>query len=142
MHRQPTTRYAILAAAIVTGAVLSTAGCSSDEQATSGPACDDASIQQAIEESLMGAEASLVGLEGVECTDEWAVAFPTISDFTDDVAITATSVLRAQGNVWVVVDDRREVCGTYDPAGDPENPAYPSDAQVPEEIWFPACNTN
>ena len=108
---------------------------------SSGPACDEATIQRAIEESLAGTESSLVDIEGVECADGWAVAFPTVRDPIFEDGITGTMVFRAEGDTWID-QDPRDVCGTYDPERDPVNPAYPDDAQVPEAIWLPACNTN
>jgi hypothetical protein len=140
MYNRPTPLHAIVTAAMVTGALLGSAGCSSDEGATSGPACDDAAIAQAIETSLMGTNESVLALEGVSCSGEWAVGFPAVAVGEMDFIIT--SVLRAEADSWVVVADRNEVCGTLDPAGDVENPAYPSDAQVPEAIWRDACYTN
>jgi hypothetical protein len=134
-------RHAGLAAAALVIASFGFAGCGSTNDESSGPACDEATIQRAIEASLAGSESTLVDIEGVECADGWAVAFPTISEPDFEYGITGTMVFRAEGDTWIP-QDRREVCGTYDPAGDPENPAYPNDAQVPEAIWLPACNTN
>jgi hypothetical protein len=130
-----------LAASVLVVASLGIVGCGSMSEESSGPACDEATIQRAIEESLAGTESSLVDIEGVECADGWAVAFPTVRDPIFEDGITGTMVFRAEGDTWID-QDPRDVCGTYDPERDPVNPAYPDDAQVPEAIWLPACNTN
>ena len=130
-----------LAAAVLIVTSFGFAGCSLTSQESSGPACDETTIQRAIEASLAGSESTLVDIEGVECADGWAVAFPTIGEPDFEYGITGTMVFRAEGDTWID-QDRREVCGAYDPERDPVNPAYPDDAQVPEAIWLPACNTN
>lgn len=128
--------------------IVSTAlvGCSSDpapDEAVGGMAvCDEAALTTAVEDFLASAPemGELQSLDGFECADGWAVTFPTVGP-TMDMAITYTQIFRAEGQFWIPVPpaDRGSVCGTYN-ADDPT--AYPSDSEVPEAIWQPACNTN
>lgn len=139
----PRTVLAATSAAVI--ALLGASACSA-ETSTAEPPCDEASIRQALEASLSAADSdldgTLVSIDGFQCADGWAVAFPTLDGFAGDVAVTTTAVLKAQDQEWAVVPSRIAVCGTYGPTGDPMNPTYPDDAQVPESIWMPACNTN
>lgn len=105
--------------------------------------CDESTLRTALEDYLASEPdgESMFSLDGFECADGWAVAFPTVGvDSEDeDTAYTYTQVFRAEGQFWIPVDDRTTVCGTIDL----DNPAsFPSDSQVPESIWKSACNTN
>ena len=133
------------AATLVAG--LAMAGCSSQsttEQssaaASSGPACDAATLSEA-----SGAQASqgevLVSLDGYQCSAGWAFTFPTLgpADGSEDGMYTMTMVFKADGQSWQP-QDRDAVCGTAQISDG--NAPYPSDAQVPEDIWQSACQTN
>ncbi len=133
---------AISATALLALSALS--ACSSDsgdsEASVGGmTTCDEATISAAVEDGLAaeGNGEKLISLDGLECADGWAVAFPTIG--TDESnAITVTLVYEAEGQFWIP-KDRTAVCGTYD-MDDPE--AYPSDALIPESLYLPGCQTN
>lgn len=101
--------------------------------------CDEATISTAVEDVLAaeGQGSQLFSLDGFECADGWAVAFPTVG-VEEDNAITVTLVFEAEGQFWIP-KDRTAVCGTYnldDPA------AYPADALIPEQLYQPGCQTN
>lgn len=129
-----------------TAILISTAlvGCSSESssgEAVGGTApCDAATFSSEMEALLasQGDDTKLISLDGFECADGWAVTFPTIGA-NEEQSYTYTQVFQAEGQFWIPIEDRNTVCGTYSP-DDPT--AYPSDAQVPEIIWQPACNTN
>ena len=128
-------------ALITLTALVSLSACSSDsEQADGGMTnCDDATISAAVEDGLAaeGNGEKLISLDGLECADGWAVAFPTIG--TDESnAITVTMVFEAEGQFWVL-KDRTQVCGTMDGAN---QDAYPADATIPESLFQAGCWTN
>lgn len=102
-------------------------------------ACDAPTFTTAVEDLLAseGDGNQLYSLDGFECVDGWAVTFPTIGQ-SEDTSYTYTQLFQAEGQFWVPVD-RGDVCGTTN-LDDPT--AYPADAQIPEAIWQPACNTN
>jgi hypothetical protein len=104
------------------------------------PACDAKGVTEAVVAALSKDE-SLRQISGLDCKDGWAVVFPTIgpADGSTEGEIDITLVLKAESGVWVN-QDRSAVCGTS-PTGD-GSPAYPSDAQVPAELWRAACQTN
>lgn len=128
-------------ALITLTALVSLSACSSDsEQADGGmTTCDDATISQAIEDTITeGAEGvKLISLDGLECSDGWAVAFPTMG-FTEEDATTTTMIFEAEGQFWVL-KDRTQVCGTLD---DTNQDAYPADATIPESLFQAGCWTN
>ena len=101
--------------------------------------CDEASLSEAITGVLdAGSDGEkLFSLDGFECADGWAATFPTVGT-AEDNAYTMTMVFEAEGQFWVE-KDRGEVCGTQNMD---DLQAYPDDAQVPEAIYQPACNTN
>jgi len=127
---------------VTTLLALGTLGaCSSDSESMDGgmTTCDEDTISAAVEDGLAaeGNGEKLISLDGLECADGWAVAFPTIG--TDETnAITVTLVYEAEGQFWIP-KDRTAVCGTYD-MDNPE--AYPSDALIPESLYLPGCQTN
>ncbi len=128
-------------ALITLTALVSLSACSSDsEQADGGmTTCDDATISAAVEDGLAaeGNGEKLISLDGLECADGWAVAFPTIG--TDESnAITVTLVYEAEGQFWIP-KDRTAVCGTLDSAN---QDAYPADATIPESLFQAGCWTN
>lgn len=135
-------RVAVLA--VLAGSALALFGCSSSSSSppSSGaqPVCDSAAVNDAVVAAL-AADESLRQINGLECKDGWAVLFPTIgpSDGSSEGEIDVTLVLKAENGKWVNVD-RTTVCGTS-PTGD-GSPAYPSDSQVPAELWRGACQTN
>jgi hypothetical protein len=138
-------RSILVTMAIVTGASLLLAGCSSGSassasSAAAQPACDAAAVNDAVVAAI-GKDQSLRQINGLECKDGWAVISPTIGppDGSTDGEIDITLVLKAESGTWVNVD-RTAVCGTL-PTGD-GSPAYPSDAQVPAQLWRGACQTN
>jgi hypothetical protein len=127
--------------AISATALLALSACSSDSEESVGgmTTCDEATISKAVED-VLAAEAQgekLFSLDGLECGDGWAVAFPTVG-VDEENAITITSVFEAEGQFWVP-KDRTAVCGTYD-MDNPE--AYPSDALIPESLYLAGCQTN
>jgi len=126
---------------VLAGGALGIAGCSSDSNAE-GPVCDEAAIQTALDAGLDDSWGSVFAIDDIACADGWAVAFPTVGE-VEEQAVTITTVFRAEGQSWVQVDRSEDgVCGTYDPNEDPIDPAYPSDAAVPESLWRDACRTN
>jgi hypothetical protein len=139
------TRLATVAViAVVTAALTASCSSSSDKPASSTaaaqPACDDASVTAAVVAAI-GPDSSLRQISGLQCLDGWAVVFPTIgpADGSTEGEIDITLVLKAENGAWVD-QDRSKVCGTT--ATTDGSPAYPGDAQVPEGIWQPACQTN
>jgi hypothetical protein len=127
--------------AISATALLALSACSSDSEESVGgmTTCDDATISKAVED-VLAAEAQgekLFSLDGLECADGWAVAFPTVG-VEEENAITITSVFEAEGQFWIP-KDRTAVCGTYN-MDNPE--AYPADALIPESLYLPGCQTN
>jgi hypothetical protein len=102
--------------------------------------CSDAAVAPVVVAALSPDE-SLRQLNGLQCLDGWAVVFPTVgpADGSAEGEIDITLVLKTEKGAWVN-QDRLAVCGTSPTAGG--SPAYPSDAQVPEGIWLPACQTN
>ena len=130
----------------IAGAALALTACSSETTSTDetpsvgGMAvCDEATLTAAVKDYLASEPESLTfqSLDGFECADGWAVTFPSVG--SDDEGYTYTQIFQAEGQFWVPVTDRSTVCGTFN-ADDPT--AYPSDSEVPESIWQPACNTN
>jgi len=102
-------------------------------------ACDEAAFTQAMDDQLAaeGNGEKLFSIDDFQCEDGWAVVFPTVGS-DEENAYTITAVFEAEGQFWIP-KDRMEVCGTQN-MDDPT--AYPTDAQVPESIYQPACNTN
>lgn len=126
---------------VLAGGALGIAGCSSDST-TDGPSCDETAIQSALDSGLGDSWGSVFAIDGIACADGWAVAFPTVGE-SEEQSITITTVFRAEGQSWVQVDRSEDgICGIHDPNEDPINPAYPSDAAVPESLWQQACRTN
>ena len=122
-------------------ALFSLSACSSDSEESVGgmTTCDDATISATIEESLAaeGQGNQLFSLDGLECGDGWAVAFPTVGP-EESNAITITTIFEAEGQFWIQKNPA-DVCGTID-MNDPS--AYPSDALIPESLYQAGCQTN
>ena len=122
-------------------ALISLSACSSDSEESVGgmTTCDDATISATIEESLAaeGQGNQLFSLDGLECGDGWAVAFPTVGP-EESNAITITTIFEAEGQFWIQKNPA-DVCGTID-MNDPA--AYPSDALIPESLYQAGCQTN
>lgn len=122
-------------------ALISLSACSSDsEESVDGmTTCDDATITATLEEALAaeGAGNQLFSLDGLECGDGWAVAFPTVGP-EESNAITITTIFEAEGQFWIQKNPA-DVCGTID-MNDPA--AYPSDALIPESLYQAGCQTN
>ena len=137
-------RISLAPVVVISGAVLLLTGCGSSSSSSTAsaaqPACDAAAVNDAVITAI-GKDSSLRQISGLDCKDGWAVVFPTIgpTDASTDGEIDITLVLKAENGAWVSVD-RSAVCGTS-PSGD-GSPAYPSDAQVPAELWRGACQTN
>ncbi|MBI1350230.1 MAG: hypothetical protein GC156_03845 [Actinomycetales bacterium] len=139
------------ALAVVAGGIAGCSSSSSSSEAAASPAaspaesmvggmaaCDEAAFTKAVEDQLAaeGSGEKLFSIDSFQCKDGWAVVFPTVGA-SEENAYTITSVLQAEGQFWVP-QDRMKVCGTQDGS----STARPSDAQVPESIYQPACNTN
>ena len=122
-------------------ALISLSACSSDSEESVGgmTTCDDATISATIEEALAaeGQGNQLFSLDGLECGDGWAVAFPTVGP-EESNAITITTIFEAEGQFWIQKNPA-DVCGTID-MNDPA--AYPSDALIPESLYQAGCQTN
>lgn len=122
-------------------ALISLSACSSDSEESVGgmTTCDDATITATLEEALAaeGAGNQLFSLDGLECGDGWAVAFPTVGP-EESNAITITTIFEAEGQFWIQKNPA-DVCGTID-MNDPA--AYPSDALIPESLYQAGCQTN
>ena len=122
-------------------ALISLSACSSDSEESVGgmTTCDDATISTTIEEALAaeGQGNQLFSLDGLECGDGWAVAFPTVGP-EESNAITITTIFEAEGQFWIQKNPA-DVCGTID-MNDPA--AYPSDALIPESLYQAGCQTN
>lgn len=121
-------------------AVASPAAPATTAVASSGPACDAATLSEASAAQASQGEV-LVSLDGYQCSAGWAFTFPTLgpADGSEDGMYTMTMVFKADGESWQP-QDRDAVCGTAQ-ISDGAAP-YPSDAQVPEDIWQSACQTN
>lgn len=128
-------------ALIAATALISLSACSSDSEPSVGgmTTCDDATITAALEEALAaeGQGNQLFSLDGLECGDGWAVAFPTVGP-EESNAITITTIFEAEGQFWIQKNPA-DVCGTID-MNDPS--AYPSDALIPESLYQAGCQTN
>ncbi len=121
--------------------------CSSDSDSTDEPSsvggiasCDEATMTAAVKD-LFEAEPELgefQELQAFDCADGWAVTFPSIIDASGN-EYEYTQVFEAEGQFWIPINDSTTVCGTID-SDDPT--AFPSDAQVPKDLWQDACNTN
>ncbi len=122
-------------------ACSSDSGDSSDSEASVGgmTTCDDATISASIDDLLAteGQGNKLFSLDGLECADGWAVAFPTVGP-EESNAVTITTIFEAEGQFWIFKEPT-DVCGTYN-MDDPS--AYPSDALIPESLYLPGCQTN
>lgn len=128
-------------AGLVGGALL-LVGCTSGsgpEPVGEAGSCGEISVTDAINADI-GPDETVREIVGSGCADGWMFAFPIIgpADGTTEADIEITVVLEAEGQFWIV-RDRAEVCGTDDPAN---QDAYPTDAEVPEDIWPMACRTN
>jgi hypothetical protein len=73
--------------------------------------------------------------DSVQCADGWAVAFGTLGaagQSPDDAMGAPTNIIfQAEGQFWIP-KDQADVCGTY------EDGSYPSDAEIPEDL-YDAC---
>lgn len=135
---------AVSTAVLTATALISLSACSSDSSegdASVGgmTTCDDATISTTIEEQLAaeGQGNQLFSLDGLECGDGWAVAFPTVGP-EESNAVTITAIYEAEGQFWIQKNPA-DVCGTTNM----DDPAmYPEDALIPKSLYQAACQTN
>ena len=120
-------------------AEVSTAASAEESMVGGTAACDKAAFTQAMDDQLAAEDngEKLFSIDDFQCADGWAVVFPTVGA-SEENSYTITAVFEAEGQFWIP-KDRMKVCGTQN-MDDPT--AYPDDAQVPESIYQPACNTN
>jgi hypothetical protein len=128
-------------ALIALGALSACSSDSTDGEASVGgmTTCDEATISASVDDVLAteGQGNKLFSLDGLECADGWAVAFPTVGP-EEGNAVTITTIFEAEGQFWVLKDPT-EVCGTYNMD---DSAAYPSDALIPESLYQAGCQTN
>jgi len=130
---------AISAAALLTTAAL--AGCSSSDEpeavggmtectmdALAGPA-DEAA-------KALGAD-NAYALDGVDCSDGWAVTSGTLGAEGSDMGAPTTFIFQAEGQFWIP-KTQDQVCGTPN-ADEPD--AVPADAEIPADLYTVGCLT-
>ena len=140
-------------AALVSGAgllvSLGLAGCSSTDstaEATMSPSastsviggmteCTQAAIEPTLKAELTG-DTQLMSFDDLNCSDGWATVSAVIGDGKQG-APTAY-IFEQEGQFWIP-KQAQDVCGTINYKKDPVT--YPSDAQVPEELFESACLT-
>jgi hypothetical protein len=133
--------FALAAAAVVASATL--AACSSDDSSSEGEMvggmteCTDEIVNAAAEEYAVSLGADNAWYpDTVQCADGWAVASGVIglADAPEDGPLGAPQsiIFEQEGQFWIP-KEKQDVCGTID--GD----TYPSDAQVPEELFLAGC---
>jgi roadblock/LC7 domain-containing protein len=117
--------------------------CSSDDSANNGEMvggmteCTDAIVNAAAEQYVesLGSENQWVP-DSVQCADGWAVASGVIAakDAPEDgpQGAPASVIFEQEGQFWIPKQSM-DVCGAID--GD----TYPSDAQIPEELFLAGC---
>ena len=113
--------------------------CSSDEGEMAGgmTECTDKIVNGEAEEyiSEMSDGANQWYPDSVACSDGWAVAYGIngAAGQSDGDAMGAPTniILQAEGQFWIP-KDQADVCGTY------EDGSYPSDAEIPEDL-YDAC---
>ncbi len=133
---------ALAAAAVAVSATL--AACSSDDSSSEGEMvggmteCTDEIVNaeaQKVVEADSGGENTWTP-DSVQCADGWAVASGLIGpvDAPEDGPQGAPQsiIFEQEGQFWIP-KEKQDVCGTID--GD----TYPSDAQVPEELFLAGC---
>lgn len=126
-------------------------GCATAQQpettptAAASPACSAEVITAVAEASWAGNPAQENVVLGVTCAGDWALAtIDFVNTEPTDVAANGGVAAVTEGTLLFHFDGQQwgpnagnDVCGTADMSTDP--PAYPADAQVPEEIWRAAC---
>lgn len=131
-------RQIIALAGVSVLAVSALAACSSDEGEMVGgmTECTDAIINAEAQKVVESESADNEWYpDSVECSDGWAVAFGTLGEAgqsPDDAMGAPTNIIfQAEGQFWIP-KDQADVCGTY------EDGSYPSDAEIPEDL-YDAC---
>lgn len=138
---------AALGAAALALAGLSACSSTSGSAESSAPApsvsavggmttCDNATLQASLSEQLAGNGMQVDSVDGLECSDGWAVVQATISDGTDP-GTGDQYIFEAEGQFWIP-KQVPDVCGTFE-TGATE---APSDAVIPADLWVQACTTN
>lgn len=136
---------AVMLGTVCVVTVLSACANAGDSASATDPACSAEVITAVAEESWSGNPAQANEVLGVTCSGEWALATINFID-TDptDVAANGGEAPVTEGTLLFHFDGKawgpnagNDVCGTADMSTDP--PAYPDDAQVPEDLWRQAC---
>jgi hypothetical protein len=119
----------VLAGVAVAAFVLS--GCSGSSTPVDA-SCDSDTLRSTFEIILHDSETTIVSIDSVECSGEWAVLNATL---TGDGASgeSEPSLFQRVGADWVLKAPE-SVCGTFAP-GD----GRPNDSAVPEAIWESGC---
>jgi len=119
---------------VLAGVALATlvlSGCSGSSTPVDA-SCDSDTLRSTFEMILHDSETTIVSVDSVECSGEWAVLNVTLTG--DGASGTSEpSLFQRVGADWVLKAPE-SVCGTFVP-GD----GRPNDSAVPEAIWEAGC---
>ena len=86
--------------------------------------------------TALGAE-NTYELDGVDCSDGWAVTSGVLSEAGSDMGAPTSFIFQAEGQFWIP-KTQAAVCGTPN-ADDPT--AVPEDAEIPSALYEAGCLT-